>query len=176
MPQKRQSMKYLFISGIVVFGFGCRSEVTTPTGQHSPATSELPNKLWVAKDFSGSWHGTARVVNKAGSFKVSQHLVLEVDDGGAVKGTIGWVLMPQSSEVGNEKKFGHNADGEKVDEHTEDIVGLANFQRGTLALVECEELGTLSGTIRQDGTIELSRSQPGEFYVVTHAILARDSK
>lgn len=175
MLRKKWFINNLIVSCLILFCSGCGSEVTNSDDKRSLNTTELLSTAWAVKDLTGSWHGTAKVVNKAGSFMVSQHLVLEVGVEGEIKGTIGWLLLPQGSEAKNGKEFGHNGLGEKVDEHTEAIVGLANFQEGTLTLVECEEPGTLHGTLRKDGTLELSRSQPGEFYVVTHAILTRDS-
>ena len=150
----------------------------TPPASTNSQTANPPaeNKSFTAKDFNGSWHGIAKVINKSGRFDCNQHLTIEVDNDGGVTGKIGWSLLPKKSETDDNQKFGNNSSGEKVDKHTEDIIGLLNTEDGTLAMVEQYESGTLNGKMRSDGTLELLRTQPGEFHVVTHAILKREPK
>ena len=145
----------------------------TPPASTNSQTANPPaeNKSFTAKDFNGSWHGIAKVINKSGRFDCNQHLTIEVDSDGGVTGKIGWSLLPKKSETDDNQKFGNNSSGEKVDKHTEDIIGLLNTEDGTLTMVEQFESGTLKGKMRSDGSLELLRTQPGEFHVVTHAIL-----
>ena len=84
--------------------------------------------------------------------------------------------MSKKSETDGTKKFGNNLAGEEVEKHTEDIIGLLNTEDGTLTMVEQFESGTLKGKMRSDGSLELLRTQPGEFHVVTHAILKLEQK
>lgn len=153
---------------------GCNTPpVRTNSKTNTPAAQ---NRIFSADDFNGRWHGIAKVINKSGRFDCNQHLTIDVDENGGVTGKIGWSILPRRSETGDKQTFGNNLVGEEVVEHTEEIVGLLNIEDGTLAMVEQSESGTLNGKMRSDDTLELLRTQPGEFHVVTHAILKREPK
>ena len=162
-------MKNLLLILLVGILIGCDTPPASTTSKTDTPPAEDRN--FSAKDFNGSWHGIAKVINKAGRFDCNQHLTIEVDSDGGVTGKIGWSLLPKKSETDDNQKFGNNSSGEKVDKHTEDIIGLLNTEDGTLTMVEQFESGTLKGKMRSDGSLELLRTQPGEFHVVTHAIL-----
>ena len=167
-------MKNLLLILLVGILIGCD---TPPASTNSQITTPpIEDRIFSAKDFNGSWHGIAKVINKAGRFDCNQHLTIEVDNDGGVTGKIGWSILPKKSETDDNQKFGNNSSGEKVDKHTEDIIGLLNTEDGTLTMVEQFESGTLKGKMRSDGTLELLRTQPGEFHVVTHAILKHEQK
>ncbi|MDB2526667.1 hypothetical protein N9X53_08265 [Mariniblastus sp.] len=162
-------MKNLLLILLVGILIGCDTPPASTTSKTDTPPAE--DRIFSAKDFNGSWHGIAKVINKAGRFDCNQHLTIEVDSDGGVTGKIGWSLLPKKSETDDNQKFGNNSSGEKVDKHTEDIIGLLNTEDGTLTMVEQFESGTLKGKMRSDGSLELLRTQPGEFHVVTHAIL-----
>ena len=86
MLRKKWFINNLIVSCLILFCSGCGSEVTSSDDKRSLNTTELLSNTWAVKDLTGSWHGTAKVVNKAGSFMVSQHLVLEVGVEGEIKG------------------------------------------------------------------------------------------
>ncbi|MDG2182473.1 MAG: hypothetical protein P8L78_12330 [Mariniblastus sp.] len=167
-------MKNLLLILLVGVLIGCDTPPASTTSQIT--TPPVEDRIFSAKDFNGSWHGIAKVINKAGRFDCNQHLTIEVDNDGGVTGKIGWSILPKKSETDDNQKFGNNSSGEKVDKHTEDIIGLLNTEDGTLTMVEQFESGTLKGKMRSDGTLELLRTQPGEFHVVTHAILKHEQK
>lgn len=167
-------MKNLLLILLVGILIGCDTPPASTTSQIT--TPPVEDRILSAKDFNGSWHGIAKVINKAGRFDCNQHLTIEVDNDGGVTGKIGWSILPKKSETDDNQKFGNNSSGEKVDKHTEDIIGLLNTEDGTLTMVEQFESGTLKGKMRSDGTLELLRTQPGEFHVVTHAILKHEQK
>ncbi|MDG1512055.1 MAG: hypothetical protein P8R31_10190 [Mariniblastus sp.] len=167
-------MKNLLLILLVGILIGCDTPPASTTSQIT--TPPVEDRIFSAKDFNGSWHGIAKVINKAGRFDCNQHLTIEVDNDGGVTGKIGWSILPKKSETDDNQKFGNNSSGEKVDKHTEDIIGLLNTEDGTLTMVEQFESGTLKGKMRSDGTLELLRTQPGEFHVVTHAILKHEQK
>ena len=162
-------MKNLLLILLVGVLIGCDTPPASTTSQTT--TTPVEDRIFSAKDFSGSWHGIAKVINKAGRFDCNQHLTIEVDSDGGVTGKIGWSILTKKSETDGTKKFGNNLAGEEVEKHTEDIIGLLNTEDGTLTMVEQFESGTLKGKMRSDGSLELLRTQPGEFHVVTHAIL-----
>ena len=167
-------MKNLLLILLVGILIGCDTPPASTTSQIT--TPPVEDRIFSAKDFNGSWHGIAKVINKAGRFDCNQHLTIEIDNDGGVTGKIGWSILPKKSETDDNQKFGNNSSGEKVDKHTEDIIGLLNTEDGTLTMVEQFESGTLKGKMRSDGTLELLRTQPGEFHVVTHAILKHEQK
>jgi transcriptional regulator GlxA family with amidase domain len=136
--------------------------------------SGCADRNWTANEMSGQWYGTARCVNDSGKLTCRQNLVIEVDEGGEIAGTIGWTLLPEKIEGQEDSRFGNNQIGAVVNQNREKIIGMASLHTGTFVLVECEEPGTLVGKLLGDGTIELLRTQPGEFPVVTFAILERE--
>ena len=113
-----------------------------------------------ASDFNGSWEGDSVGINGLGDIASRQRLVLEADDQGCLRGSIGWW-----------NARGHNAEGEVVDRNTEELIGLANFKNGTFVVVETAESGTLVGKLFSDGSLELLRTQPGDEPVVTGSFL-----
>ncbi|MGI9497840.1 MAG: hypothetical protein ACR2NK_17420 [Mariniblastus sp.] len=167
-------MKKLLPILLLAILLGCDTPPVSTTSKTN--TSAVENRIFSADDFNGRWHGIAKVINKSGRFDCNQHLTIEVDENGGVTGKIGWSILPKKSETDDTQTFGNNSSGEKVDKHTEDIIGLLNTEDGTLTMVEQFESGTLKGKMRSDGTLELLRTQPGEFHVVTHAILKREPK
>jgi hypothetical protein len=167
-------MKTLLPFLLLTILMGCDTPPASTTSETSAPPTE--NRILSADDFNGSWNGIAKVINKSGRFDCNQHLTIEVDNNGGVTGKIGWSILPKKSETNDTQKFGNNLGGDEVEKHTEEIIGLLNIEDGTLAMVEQFELGTLNGKMRSDGTLELLRTQPGEFHVVTHAVLKREPK
>ena len=167
-------MKYLIPLLLLVVLAGCDTPTSSTTTEMS--TPPTAKRIWTVDDFDGSWQGTAKVMNKSGRFDCLQYCTIEVGEDGGVTGTISWSILPKKPKTGDNPKFGNNLVGEKVEKHTEEIIGLLNFETGTLSMVERSESGTLNGNMRPDGTIELLRTQPGEFHVITHAILKREPK
>ena len=167
-------MKTLLPFLLLTILMGCDTPSASTTSETSAPPTE--NRILSADDFNGSWNGIAKVINKSGRFDCHQHLTIEVDNNGGVTGKIGWSILPKKSETNDTQKFGNNLVGDEVEKHTEEIIGLLNIEDGTLAMVEQFELGTLNGKMRSDGTLELLRTQPGEFHVVTHAVLKREPK